>query len=125
MKRSILTIIAATLLASLSLAPMTLASVGGGGGGGSVTYSDAQVTRAIKMTISEIGPDNALTLVDSKTEQVFEIVLDDAVKLRAKSKKLFDGRKNLVAADLAEGQTVRVVIRADSGRILQMTVLSA
>ncbi len=118
---------ALALLATLSLAPAAMASVGGGAGGGATVggiQSDAQVTRTFKMVITEIAEDGSVVLLDQDSERKHAILIDDKVKLRARSKKLFDGRRALNASDLAKGQTVRLVVNANSGRILAMTVLS-
>ena len=124
MSRSIITFAALSLALGLATMPVAASVGGGGGAGGAGIHSDAQVVRTLKMVIKDVGPDNQITLFDPATEQEHQVVIDDRVKLRAKSKKLFDGRKTLVAGDLARGQTVRLAVRADSGRILQLTVLS-
>ncbi len=110
-----------SILVALLAVPAAFASVGGGGGGVG-GQQDAQVTRSLNLVITELGPDRTLTMVDPKSEQEQIITLQDTVKLRAKSKKQF-GRKQLTWDDLEEGQNVRVTFRADSGRVLQITVL--
>lgn len=122
-------ILLALSLVSLLLAPAALASVG------SVTVQDdhpfetepgqpdAQITRSLTLVIAKVGADNTIELLDPQTEKLTVVKLSDAVPLRAKSKKLFDGRKRLAFDDLEKGQRVRISFRADDGAILSVTVL--
>lgn len=84
---------------------------------------NAEVTRMVTLLITEVGEDNTVVFLDPKTEQRTVIQLSDEVPLRAKSKKLFEGRKKLAFDDLEKGQKVRISFRADDGAILRLTVL--
>ncbi len=84
---------------------------------------NAEVTRAVTLVITALGEDNTVEFLDPKTEQRTSIKLGEAIPLRAKSKKLFDGRKKLAFDDLEKGQKVRISFRAEDGAILRLTVL--
>lgn len=112
-----------TVLVALLSVPAAFASVGGGSVG-VAGQQDAQVTRSLNLVITDLGPEMTLVMIDPKSEQEQVITLTKDVKLRAKSKKQF-GRKQLAWDDLEKGQNVRVTFRADSGRVLQITVLPA
>ncbi len=121
-------------LSALLLAPLTVpaavqASVGG------VTVQDdhpfeteagqpdAQVIRSVDLVIADLGPDNQVKLIDPRTEREMVLKLTDAVPLRARSKKQFDGRKQLAFDDLAKGQKIRLSFRPNDGAIIRLTVL--
>lgn len=117
-------------LVCLMVTPAALASVGGVTAQDDHPFEaepgqpDAQIVRSVTLTIAKIGEDYTVELFDPKTEKKALLKLTDSVPLRAKSKKLFDGRKRLVFADLEKGQRVRISFRPDDGEILRVTVLA-
>ena len=116
-----------TLLALLTLAALpALASspaampVGGGDNG------PTSITVDIKCRIAEVNAETSrLILVDLETETAHEIALDDTVKLRARRKKDFQGRKKLGLGDLREGQELKVTVFIADGSIRRITVIKA
>lgn len=76
-----------------------------------------------KCEITEVGPDRTIIVWDEVDQATHRIQLSPQVKLRAVTRRQFDGRKKLVFEDLAEGQRVKVNYRKNDGRILRIDVL--
>ncbi len=53
------------------------------------------------------------------------ITIADGIKLRARHKKDFDGRRKLAFRDLTAGQKVKVTFNRATGTITQIAVLKA
>jgi hypothetical protein len=81
------------------------------------------ITADFKCRVEEVGEDSTLVLVDVDTESRHVVQLDDTVRIRARSKKDFDGRKKLGLADLQPGQTIKVTVYVADGSIRAITVL--
>ena len=82
------------------------------------------ITVDIKCTIAQVdAAGSRLVLVDHETETPHEVELDDTVKLRARKKKDFGGRKKLGLADLRVGQELKVTVLVADGSISKITVL--
>lgn len=127
------TLLAVTLLA-LPLAPVAMPTTAWASVGGVTVQDDhpfeiepgqpdATVIRSVDLVITGLGPDNQMKLLDPRTEREVVLKLTDAVPLRARSKKQFDGRKQLAWDDLAKGQKIRLTFRPDDGAIIRLTVL--
>ena len=84
----------------------------------------ASITADVRCRVEAVdASESVLVLVDLETETVHEVQLADSVKLRARKKKDFDGRKKLGLADLQKGQTVKVTYMVADGTIRSITVL--
>jgi hypothetical protein len=81
-------------------------------------------TKVVKCRVVEVQSDRVLLLRDIATGENHAIRLDDDVTIKARSKKDFDGRKNLTFADLAAGQEISVTVEADTGRLLKVRVMA-
>lgn len=81
------------------------------------------ITAWVKCRVAEVRDDSTVVLVDFETETEHVVQLDDTVKIRARKKKDFNGRKKLGFADLREGQTVKVTLLVTDGSIRSITVL--
>lgn len=91
---------------------------------GSDANMPTAITAHVKCRVERVsGNDSTIVLVDFDTESRHVIQLDDSVKIRARKKKDFNGRKKLGIADLREGQTVKVTLLVNDGTIRQITVL--
>ena len=88
--------------------------------------SPSSITVDIKCRIAEIdAATSTLVLVDLETETPHEITLEDTVKLRARRKRDFQGRKKLGLADLRAGQELKVTVFVADGSIRSITVVKA
>ena len=91
---------------------------------GAGANAPSSITADVKCRIEAVSATSSkLVLVDLETESVHELELEDSVKLRAKKKKDFGGRKKLGLADLQPGQTVKVTYYVADGAIRSITVL--
>ena len=81
------------------------------------------ITAAVTRRVAAVVDDGTVVLVDLETESQELVQLDDSVKIRARSKKDFQGRKKLGLADLREGQIVKVTLYVADGSIRSITVL--
>ena len=87
------------------------------------SQGSTQLTVALRAEIVEVGEDGALLVEDERTGRQATIQITDGVALRADRKKDFGGRRQLALADLEPGQRVRVTLRKDDGRVLEIRVL--
>ena len=93
---------------------------------GADANAPASITADVKCRIDEVDAnESTLVLVDLENESRHVVALDDKVKLRARKKKDFDGRKKLGLADLRKGQTVKVTYYVTDLSIRSITVLEA
>ncbi len=87
------------------------------------SQGSTQLTEVVRAEIVEVGEDGALLVEDERTGRQATIQITDGVALRADRKKDFGGRRQLALADLEPGQRVRVTLRKDDGRVLEIRVL--
>ena len=85
----------------------------------------ASVTFDVRARVEQVGGESTIVLVDLENDARHVIQLDDTVKIRARKKKAFNGRKKLGFADLRAGQLVKVTARTEDGQIQSITVLRA
>lgn len=84
----------------------------------------SSVTASAKLTVRRVESQPArLYLFDPETEKTHVVVLSERVKLTARRKKDFDGRRKLEIGDLESGQKLKVTYRTDDGRITSIQVL--
>lgn len=108
------------LVAAASVASTPSGHKTGAGAG----VDPSSVTESVKLTIRDVDPEtNRIRVFDPETEEVHVIALSDKMRLTARRKKDFGGRRKLEFADLAAGQTVKVTYRTDDGRITSIQVL--
>ncbi|MEO1086285.1 MAG: hypothetical protein AAFY88_18775 [Acidobacteriota bacterium] len=82
------------------------------------------VTESLKGQVLEIRADqNAVKILDPKTEEISWIQIGDDTRLRAQNRKAFDGRKKIDFADLQVGQVLRIQHRPHTGEVLRIKVL--
>jgi hypothetical protein len=87
------------------------------------SQGSTQLTEVVRAEIVEVGEDGALLVEDERTGRQATFQITDGVALRADRKKDFGGRRQLALADLEPGQRVRVTLRKDDGRVLEIRVL--
>ncbi len=81
------------------------------------------VTKTMKCEIVLLkGPDRILVR-DPKTGEQTPLILAKKAKVRAASKKDFNGRKKLTFADLAVGQEVKISWRPHTHEIVKLRVV--
>ena len=117
-----------TTLAILALLVMALPSMASAPAvipQGAEANGPTSITADVKCRVDEVRDESTLVLVDFDTESRHVVRLDDTVKIRARSKKDFNGRKKLGFADLRKGQTVKVTVYVADGAIRRITVLEA
>lgn len=116
------------ILAGLLLLPL-VAQASSSTGGGSQPWArndgprPAEVVSSMKFVVHEVSNDRTLVLIDEDQERPHRIQLSEDVPLTAKSKKDFEGRKDLDFGDLAVGQRLKVTFSADSGKIIRVKIL--
>jgi len=88
--------------------------------------SPTSITVVLNCEIVEIRPeDGTILLRELESGAVETIEIADGIKLRARRKKDFDGRRKLAFSDLSAGQKVKVTINRETGAITQIAVLKA
>ncbi len=80
------------------------------------------ITAEFRLEIAEVRDDSTVVFLDEDNME-HAVQLDDTVKIRARKKKDFDGRKRLGLADLRVGQKVKVTVFVADGAIRSITVL--
>ena len=80
------------------------------------------ITADFQLEISEVRDDSTVVFLDENQAQ-HVVQLDDTVKIRARKKRDFNGRKKLGLADLRVGQKVKVTVFVADGAIRSITVL--
>lgn len=90
---------------------------------GNEGQGSTELTVAVRAEIVEVSEDGTLLVEDERTGRQATIQITDGVALRADRKKDFGGRRQLALADLQPGQLVRVTVRKDDGRVLEVRVL--
>ena len=91
---------------------------------GADANAPASITADLKCRVDEVdASESTLVLVDLETESRHVVKLADSVKLRARFKKDFNGRKKLGLADLRKGQTVKVTYYVADLSIRRITVI--
>ncbi len=73
--------------------------------------------------VTEVREARTLVLFDEGDGQEHVISLDPKLKIRAQSKRQFDGRRKLQFEDLAVGQRLKVNFRKSDGGIVGIDVL--
>lgn len=119
-RRSILALAAMSLTL---IAPLAMASIPEIPDPDESEFDARQLFVSRKCEVRGVKDDRRVVLYDEIGRETHEIKLSDKVKLRAVSKKQFDGRKKLEFSDFAVGQRVNVNIRKSDGRILRIDVL--
>lgn len=104
-----------TALASGSVRPP---SASGG------TESPFRSTAYMRCTVVEVHDEQRLVVRDRGAERPHVITIPEGIGIRAKDKAAFGGRKRLTFADFAPGQELRVAVDVETGRVLQVRVLS-
>ena len=88
--------------------------------------SPTSITVVLNCEIVEVQPEDGTILLrelESGSEKA--ITIADGIKIRARHKKDFGGRRKLAFRDLIAGQKVKVTINRESGAITQIAVLKA
>ncbi len=86
--------------------------------------SPSSITADFYCKVLEVERANSkLVLLELESETSHEVVLDDSVKLRARSRRDFDGRKKLGLADLRAGQEIKIRVLLTDGSIRRITVV--
>jgi len=86
--------------------------------------SATAVVAHLKCTITEVRPGQVLRILDDETEQVHLLEFTPSIPLQAKSKKSFDGRKDLDFEDLAVGQRIKITYKIATNEILKIKVIN-
>ena len=121
MTRRITWALAIALLAAVAVGASTPSGHKTGAGEG---MDPSAVTASVKLTIREVDPEtNSIRVFDPETEEVHVIALSDDLRLTARRKKDFDGRRKLDFEDLEAGQTVKLTYRTDDGQITSIQVI--
>jgi len=121
MKRSILNL--ATLVA-IALAPSLVAASSPNKIAPDLGENDAtSLTASMKCQIIHVNEGDKVVLRDLDTGAVQEIAIVPEIRLRARAKRDFDGRRKLAFADLSVGQTVKVTVLRHNGLITRIDVL--
>lgn len=81
------------------------------------------VTQTMKCEVLEIADRGQVKIRDPKTQEVSWILVTEDTKVTAQDKKAFDGRRKLERTDLAEGQTLRITHRPNTGEVVKIKVL--
>lgn len=90
---------------------------------GPATTDPFLVTHVVKATVVGVDLDaGTFTVRDLKTEELREVKIHGDLKMRAKNKKAFGGRRNLEPTDLAEGQLLRLTVRDADGAVVRLRV---
>jgi len=80
-----------------------------------------QVTKTVKAQIVLLKAPNKVLI--RKDGEDIPLLLAENARLRARNRKLFDGRKRLTFEDLAIGQEVKVSYKPHTHRIVKIRVL--
>lgn len=80
-------------------------------------------TKTMKCVIVQLKNPNLVLLEDPDTGEKQPYRLSERIRLRAKNKADFDGRKKLTFADLAIGQTVKVSINSEKREVTSLKVI--
>lgn len=83
--------------------------------------SPTAVTRALEGEILEVLPDRTLMVADEYGQRPVQI--PEAARIKAESKRDFDGRRKLDFADLRAGHRIKVVFLTETGEIVRLRVL--
>lgn len=116
------TTLASLVLFGLSVVP-AMASHPASIAAGTDANDPTTITADINCQVAEVRDDSTLVLIDDETRGEYVVQLDDKVKIRARSKKDFNGRKKLGLADLRQGQKIKVTVYIADGSIRSITVL--
>ena len=79
--------------------------------------------RTSKYVIREVSDDRVVVWHEADGQES-EVKLDDGVVLQARSKKDFDGRKQIERDDLQAGQKIAVTSVKKDGQVVKIRVLS-
>lgn len=80
-------------------------------------------TQTMVCLVVALKEPNLILLEDPKTGEKFPYRLASRIRLRAKNKADFDGRRKLTFADLAPGQEVKVSIAPARHEVISLKVL--
>ena len=83
-----------------------------------------QAAKTMKCVVRQVAAPDLIQLLDLKTGEETVFKFAKKVRLRARHKNAFDGRKKLTFADLAAGQEVKIAFRPHTGEIFSLKVLS-
>ncbi len=122
MKKTTLLILALFLLTAAQA--MASGSVGVPRGA-EVATDPLTVTETMKCIVTAIREDGTVIVRDKGEEIEHPLRYDEKTKVTAKSKKEFDGRKQLEIADLKVGHELRVTHRPATGEVLKIKVLKS
>ena len=88
--------------------------------------SPTSITVVLQCEIVEVQPeDGTILLRELESGAEKSITIADGIKLRARRKKDFGGRRKLAFGDLIAGQKVKVTFNRATGTITQIAVLKA
>lgn len=121
MRKTTLILIALFLCAGVASA--STPSPGGNPWDGETMPSHTAVTKSVTLVVKDIEDGHTLRAFDVRSEEELVIQMNDDVKIKARRKKDFDGRKRLAISDLAPGQKLKVTYRAEDGKILEVKIL--
>ena len=117
-------LIAVLFVAFLASAPALMASGTSYPQAATPQQDPLLVTKSLKVRVLEVRADqNAIRILDPKTEKEGWLQIDEDTNLRAQDRKAFDGRRKLEFADLQAGQTLRIQHRPQTGEVLKIKVL--
>lgn len=85
--------------------------------------SPTEVTRTMKVHLTEVIGDGKFRVVDPEEEREHVLQLGETVEIKAQDKKMFDGRRKLALGDLRAGHTLKLTFLAEDGRLLRILVL--
>lgn len=80
------------------------------------------VTEAVKCTVIEVLPERMLVVEDEHGRR-HALAIPEQAKIKAQSKKEFDGRKELEFGQLQPGHKLKVTFLAENGVIVRVQVL--
>jgi hypothetical protein len=114
----------ASLALLLGLTLVSAAPASGPVAGSALSDDSYASTRRVKAEVLAVGPapSYALHLREESGKEI-QVALDESVKLRSASKKMFEGRKKLVPEDLVLAQRVQLTYRPEPFRLLEVKVL--
>ncbi len=85
--------------------------------------SAVEVTKTMKLTVTEIRDDHTVVLLDRDQERHFVARLGDDVQITARKRKEIDGRRDLAFDDLAVGHEVKITFATADASILRVKIL--